>query len=58
MDAWHAFLTEQFGQEAYDRLYQGRGGEIRIHVIYYPDLDVYQGRERLQMIMQDYCCVQ
>lgn len=58
MDAWHAFLTEQFGMEAYDRLYQGRGGEIRIHVIYYPDLDVYQGRERLQMIMQDYCCVQ
>lgn len=58
MDAWHAFLTKQYGQEAYDRLYQGRGGEIRIHVIYYPDLDVYQGRERLQMIMQDYCCVQ
>lgn len=58
MDAWHAFLTKQFGQEAYDRMYQGRGGEIRIHVIYYPDLDVYQGRERLQMIMQDYCCVQ
>ncbi|MDE7133208.1 MAG: single-stranded-DNA-specific exonuclease RecJ [Lachnospiraceae bacterium] len=58
MDAWHDFLTKQFGQEAYDRLYQGRGGEIRIHVIYYPDLDVYQGRERLQMIMQDYCCVQ
>ena len=57
MDTWHAFLTEQFGQEACDRLYRGGGGEIRVHVIYYPDLDVYQGRERLQMIMKDYCCV-
>ena len=57
MDTWHAFLTEQFGQEACDRLYRGGGGDIRIHVIYYPDLDVYQGRERLQMIMKDYCCV-
>lgn len=58
MDAWHDFLNKQFGKEACDRLYLGRGGEIRIHVIYYPDLDVYQGRERLQMIMQDYCCAQ
>ena len=57
MDTWHAFLTEQFGQEACDRLYRGGGGEIHVHVIYYPDLDVYQGRERLQMIMKDYCCV-
>lgn len=54
LDAWHNFLTEQFGQEVCDGLYQGAGGKIRIHVIYYPELDVYQGRERLQMIMQDY----
>lgn len=54
LDAWHDFLTEQFGQEACDGLYQGAGGKIRIHAIYYPELDVYQGRERLQMIMQDY----
>lgn len=54
---WHMFLQERFGQGAFERLYQGgygSGRDIRIHVIYYPDLDVYQGRERLQMIMQDY----
>lgn len=56
METWHDFLNKQFGKGACDRLYLGRGGEIRIHVIYYPDIDVYQGRERLQMIMQDYCC--
>ena len=55
MEMWHDFLTETFGQEEYDKLYQGRSSSIRIHVIYYPDLDVYRGRERLQMIMQDYC---
>lgn len=58
MEVWHAFLTETFGQEECDRLYLGGNGSIRIHVIYYPDLDVYQGRERLQMIMQDYSRVQ
>lgn len=55
MEAWHTFLQETFGAEEYNRLYQGGNCNIRIHVIYYPDLDVYQGRERLQMIMQDYC---
>ena len=55
MEAWHTFLQEIFGAEEYNRLYQGGNCNIRIHVIYYPDLDVYQGRERLQMIMQDYC---
>lgn len=55
MEVWHSFLIKTFGQEEYDRLY-GRGdGSIRIHVIYYPTLDVYQGRERLQIVMQDYC---
>ena len=55
MEMWHDFLKETFGREEYDRLYRGGDSNIRIHAIYYPDLDAYQGRERLQMIMQDYC---
>ncbi len=55
LEVWHAFLRANFGQDACERLYGGSGGSMRIHVIYYPELDVYQGRERLQMIMQDYC---
>lgn len=57
LETWHDFLTENFGQRACESLYQGGYGsktDIRIHVIYYPEVDVYQGRERLQMIMQDY----
>lgn len=54
LEVWHSFLQDSFGQEEYDRLYREGDGSIRIHVIYYPDLDVYQGREHLQMIMQDY----
>ncbi|MCH5260634.1 MAG: single-stranded-DNA-specific exonuclease RecJ [Lachnospiraceae bacterium] len=55
MEMWHAFLVDEFGQEEYDRLYRSGGGNIRIHAIYYPEVDIYGGRERLQMIMQDYC---
>lgn len=58
LEAWHNFLIGSFGREEYDRLYKEGNGSIRIHATYYPDLDVYQGRERLQMIMQDYSCGQ
>ena len=55
LEMWHAVLLDTFGQAEYDRLYRGGNTNILIHVIYYPDLDVYQGRVRLQMIMQDFC---
>lgn len=55
MEVWHSFLIEAFGREEYERLYREGNGSIRIHAIYYPDLNVYQGKTSLQMIMQDYC---
>lgn len=55
LEAWHAFLIDEFGREEYDRLYREGSRRICIHAIYYPDLNVYQGRTSLQMIMQDYC---
>lgn len=55
LERFHLFLQEHFGRTALEKLYQGGCAEgIRIHVIYYPDINVYQGRESLQMIMQDY----
>lgn len=54
LDKWHAFLEETFGEEQRQALYQGGCEDICISVIYYPDINVYQGREQLQMIMKDY----
>ena len=54
LEGWHAFLTAHFGQEETDRLYGGGSSAIVISVIYYPDINVYRGREELQMVMQDY----
>ncbi|MDD6628389.1 MAG: single-stranded-DNA-specific exonuclease RecJ [Lachnospiraceae bacterium] len=55
LDKWHDFLEEHFGQEEQDRLYQAGSDVIQISMIYYPDINVYQGRESLQMVMKDYC---
>lgn len=54
LEAWHAFLTEHFGKDEVRRLYDGICSEIIISVIYYPDINVFRGREQLQMVMQDY----
>lgn len=54
MDNWHRFLTENFGEAEKERLYHEGSREIVIQIIYYPDINVYQGRENLQIVMQDY----
>ncbi len=54
LEPWHAFLAEHFGEEEAAGLYNGGSGRICISVIYYPDINVFRGREELQMVMQDY----
>lgn len=54
MENWHDFLCETFGKEELDKLYHKGSAEIVIQMIYYPDINVYQGRESLQIVMQDY----
>jgi single-stranded-DNA-specific exonuclease len=55
MESWHGFLKERFGQNELDRLYTSGCEAIQINVLYYPDVNVYQNRESLQMVMKDYC---
>ncbi len=56
MDRWHRFLDEKFGKGASDGLYRGEGfSDMTITVAYYPDINSYMGREKIQIIMSDYC---
>lgn len=54
LENWHNFLQETFGKEELEKLYHGGSVGIDIQMIYYPDINVYQGRESLQFVMQDY----
>lgn len=52
---FNEFLKEKFGQSAVDSLYEGNGsGEIAIGVAYYPGINSYMGREKVQIVMSDY----
>lgn len=54
LDNWNMFLADNFGEAEKNRLYHEGSRNICIQMIYYPDINVYQGRESLQIVMQDY----
>lgn len=47
-------LTKHYGEEEVRRLYQGRGDQAMLSIVYYPGINEYQGRETLQITIQHY----
>lgn len=47
-------VAQKYGPSAMPVLYAGRGGGIRMSVVYYPGINTYQGESRLQLVMQRY----
>lgn len=54
LEKWHAFLDGAFGEDERESLYRAGSRRIVIQLIYYPDINVYQGKESLQIVMKDY----
>lgn len=57
LEKFDRFLCERFGTETAQALYESglRPGKAVISMAYYPDLNVFAGRETLQIVMQHYC---
>lgn len=49
------FITERFGEEQVKRVKLGMENDIRISIIYYPDINEYNGRRTVQIIINNYC---
>lgn len=49
-----AFLDEKYGQGSEEALYGG-GGDFPVSMVYQLSLNTYQGKTRLQFVMQNYC---
>lgn len=49
------FITEKFGEEQVKKVKLGIENDIRISVIYYPDVNEYNGRRTVQIIVNNYC---
>lgn len=49
------FITEKFGEEQVRKAKMSLKNDIKISVIYYPDVNEYNGRESMQIIINNYC---
>jgi single-stranded-DNA-specific exonuclease len=51
---FNRFLDEKYGEGSAAALYAGEGNFI-MSVIYHPDLNTYNGRTEVQLVMRNYC---
>lgn len=49
VEAWKQYYSEKYGQTEVDAALRGRANAIRMSVIYYPEINVYQGMESVQL---------
>lgn len=53
-EVFDSYVEEHFGAEEVRKLYANEGADVRMSVVYYPDLNEYQGRTELQFVMSAY----
>lgn len=49
------FVNEKFGNDEIKKASRGKNNNILINVVYYPTVNVYNGRSTLQMIVDRFC---
>ena len=54
VDAFHTYLKEKAGEKNVMQLEEGYRTDILISITYYPALNNYQGKESIQIVMQNY----
>ncbi len=52
--AWKAYYAEKFGAQEVEAAFYGRENRIRMSVVYYPEINEYQGLESIQLIIRNY----
>lgn len=50
-----AFYKEKYGEQALEQTLRGNGGMMLASFVYYPEVNEYNGRESLQIIVKNYC---
>lgn len=53
-EKFDSYIRQTYGDEALTLLYQARGGEVLLSVVYYAEINEYGGRSELQYVIIDY----
>lgn len=47
-------LEEKYGEQAFQQLLTGRGGDYQMDLLFYPDINEYNGYENIQVIIESF----
>lgn len=50
-----SFLEEKYGSRALEQAMAGAGGGMRVSLAYYPEVNRYNGRENIQIVVKNFC---
>lgn len=54
IEAFKAYYSEKYGAGELDAAFRGQTNGIRMSVVYYPEINAYQGMESVQLIIRNY----
>lgn len=57
IEAFNDFIAGKYGKDAVEAMYMGHAGNIDVAFTYYPSVNEYRGRQKLQIVVQNYCIV-
>lgn len=54
IDAWRAYYADKYSESEVEAAFRGASNDIRMSVVYYPEINDYQGTESVQLIIRNY----
>ena len=54
IEAFLSYYREKYGEAEVERALLGRENDIRMSIVYYPEINSYQGTESVQLIIRNY----
>lgn len=54
VDAFREYYSKKYGENEVNQAFIGRKNEIRMSVVYYPEINRYQGNESVQIVIKNY----
>ena len=54
VEAFLELLSQNYGQEEVDKMFQNRENRVKLSVTYYPGINEYGGNRTVQIVIQNY----
>ena len=54
VEKWKVYYAAKYGDVEVERAFLGQENKIRMSIVYYPEINEYQGMRSLQLIIRNY----